>query len=93
MGQAAAIFDLDRTLLAGSSGPVFSEAMRQAGIMGERSMPGERLLFKLFDVVGETLPSMALARQGASLAKGRCYWRAGSKTRSCRQCLAMATAM
>ena len=71
MGQTAAIFDLDRTLLAGSSGPVFSEALREAGLVSNRSVPGERLLFRLFDVVGETLPSMALARQGASLAKGR----------------------
>lgn len=71
VGQVAAIFDLDRTLLAGSSGPVFSEALRAAGIVTGNPVPGESLLFKLFDVVGETLPSMALARQAASLAKGR----------------------
>ena len=71
MGQTAAFFDLDRTLLAGSSGPVFSKALRDAGLVGNRTVPGEQLLFKLFNVVGETLPSMALARQGASLAKGR----------------------
>jgi putative phosphoserine phosphatase/1-acylglycerol-3-phosphate O-acyltransferase len=69
--QAAAIFDLDRTLLAGSSGPVFTEAMREAGIVPARKVPGEHLIYRLFDVVGETLPSMALARQAASLAKGR----------------------
>jgi putative phosphoserine phosphatase/1-acylglycerol-3-phosphate O-acyltransferase len=71
VGQTAAFFDLDRTLLAGSSGPVFSEALRKAGIVGARSVPGEQLLYKLFNVIGETLPSMALARQAASLAKGR----------------------
>lgn len=71
MGQTAAIFDLDRTLLAGSSGPVFSEALREAGIVQGRHLPGEQLLFRFFDVVGETLPSMALARQAATLAKGR----------------------
>ncbi len=71
VGQTAAFFDLDRTLLAGSSGPVFSEALRAAGIVTGKAVPGESLLFKLFDVVGETLPSMALARQAASLAKGR----------------------
>ena len=32
---------------------------------------GERFLYRLFNTVGETLPSMALARQAVSLAKGR----------------------
>jgi putative phosphoserine phosphatase/1-acylglycerol-3-phosphate O-acyltransferase len=68
--RGAAFFDLDRTLLAGASGPVFSEAMRAAGLIG-REIPGERLLFGLFNTVGETLPSMALARQAVALAKGR----------------------
>jgi putative phosphoserine phosphatase/1-acylglycerol-3-phosphate O-acyltransferase len=68
--QGAAFFDLDRTLLAGASGEVFSRAMRTAGLVSH-SIPGESLLYRLFNAVGETLPSMALARQAASLAKGR----------------------
>ncbi len=44
--------------------------MREAGLVS-RSIPGEKLLYQLFNTVGETLPSMALARQGAALAKGR----------------------
>jgi putative phosphoserine phosphatase/1-acylglycerol-3-phosphate O-acyltransferase len=68
--RSAAFFDLDRTLLAGASGEVFSHAMRAAGLVS-RSIPGEQLLYKLFNTVGETLPSMALARQAAVLAKGR----------------------
>ena len=68
--EGAAFFDLDRTLLAGASGEVFARAMREAGIVG-RSLPGEGLLYSLFHAVGETLPSMALARQAATLAKGR----------------------
>ena len=67
--RGAAFFDLDRTLLAGASGEVFAEAMRAAGI-GGAALPGERLLFKLFNTIGETLPSMALARQAVALAKG-----------------------
>lgn len=66
----AAFFDLDRTLLRGASGEVFSDAMRAAGVVS-RSIPGEKLLYQLFNTVGETLPSMALARQAATLAKGR----------------------
>ncbi|MEY2754639.1 MAG: hypothetical protein RJB65_997 [Actinomycetota bacterium] len=68
--QGAAFFDLDRTLLAGASGEVFSAAMREAGLVS-RSIPGEGLMYSLFHAVGETLPSMALARQAATLAKGR----------------------
>ncbi len=68
--KGAAFFDLDRTLLAGASGEVFSRAMREAGLVS-RSIPGESLLYRLFNTVGETLPAMALARQGANLAKGR----------------------
>ncbi len=70
MTQGAAFFDLDRTLLAGASGEVFSRAMREAGLVS-RSIPGENMLFKLFNSIGETLPSMALARQAVTLAKGR----------------------
>lgn len=69
-GQAAAFFDLDRTLLAGASGEVFAAAMRDAGL-APRSLPGESLVYSLFNAVGETLPSMALARGAARLAKGR----------------------
>ena len=66
----AAFFDLDRTLLAGASGGVISAAMREAGLFS-RSIPGESLVYRLFNTIGETLPSMALARQGVTLAKGK----------------------
>ncbi len=70
MTQSAAFFDLDRTLLRGASGPIISDALRQEGLLGSDRLPGERLLFGLFDLVGETLPSMVLARQGARAARG-----------------------
>ncbi|MGK0275770.1 MAG: putative phosphoserine phosphatase/1-acylglycerol-3-phosphate O-acyltransferase [Ilumatobacter sp.] len=69
-GAGAAFFDLDRTLLSGASGEVFSEAMRIAGL-SSKPFPGEKFLFGLFNAIGETLPSMALARQAVTLAKGR----------------------
>jgi putative phosphoserine phosphatase/1-acylglycerol-3-phosphate O-acyltransferase len=69
---AAAIFDLDRTLLRGASGPVISEALREAGVMSDRSLPGEGLVYRVFDLLGETRPSMILTRQAARFAKG---WR------------------
>jgi putative phosphoserine phosphatase/1-acylglycerol-3-phosphate O-acyltransferase len=69
--RAAAFFDLDRTLLRGASGEVFAGAMRTAGLVGPDPVPGEHLLYRLFNVIGETLPSMALARQAVGLARGR----------------------
>ncbi|MCB0967972.1 MAG: HAD-IB family hydrolase [Ilumatobacter sp.] len=68
--RGAAFFDLDRTLLRGASGEVFSEAMKSAGLMS-RSLPGEKYVYQLFNTIGETLPSMALARQAVTFAKGR----------------------
>jgi putative phosphoserine phosphatase/1-acylglycerol-3-phosphate O-acyltransferase len=70
MGGAAAFFDLDRTILRGASGPLITEALQHAGIAPARSLPGQGLLYRLFDVVGETLPSMALARGAALVARG-----------------------
>ena len=70
MAGAAAFFDLDRTILRGASGPLITEALQHAGIAPNRSVPGQGLLYRLFDLVGETLPSMALARGAAVIAKG-----------------------
>ena len=69
MPQAAAIFDLDRTLLAGASASVFADAMRAAGLMGP-ALPGERFVSSLFETFGESLPLLALTRQAAGRAKG-----------------------
>jgi putative phosphoserine phosphatase/1-acylglycerol-3-phosphate O-acyltransferase len=67
-GTAAAFFDLDRTLLAGASGPAITTALRTVGLITERSLPGQDLLFRLFGAVGENRPSMILTRQAASFA-------------------------
>jgi putative phosphoserine phosphatase / 1-acylglycerol-3-phosphate O-acyltransferase len=66
----AAFFDLDRTLLTGASGPMFSTMLKHVGVLPDRSIPGEGLVFKFFDVVGETLPSMLVTRQMARAADG-----------------------
>ena len=70
MARSAALFDLDRTLLAGSSGKVFGEALREAGLLG-KPIPGEGLVNAVFQAVGETLPTMLLTRQAATLARGK----------------------
>jgi putative phosphoserine phosphatase / 1-acylglycerol-3-phosphate O-acyltransferase len=70
MASGAAFFDLDRTLLRGASGPVFTSALKQAGVVPDRDIPGESLIYKFFDLVGETLPSIGLARAAATFASG-----------------------
>ena len=70
--NGAVFFDLDRTLLRGASGPVLSQALRDAGVVSQGSIPGESLVYRVFDLVGETRPSMILTRQAARFAKG---WR------------------
>lgn len=70
MGSTAALFDLDRTLLAGASGPAISRGLRQVGLLPDRSVPGEGVLFALFNLIGENRPSMLLARQMARAASG-----------------------
>ncbi len=67
---AAAFFDLDRTLLPRASGPALSQALREVGVLSESRIPGEGLLFGIFDLIGETRPSMMLARQGVRFSAG-----------------------
>ncbi|MFQ6170833.1 HAD-IB family hydrolase [Oryzobacter sp. R7] len=66
----AAIFDLDRTLLQGGTGPLLSRAMYDLGVVTRR-LPGERVLYSLFDTLGENLPSIVLARNATLVARGR----------------------
>lgn len=68
--SAAAIFDLDRTLLAGASGPIISRALKAVGLLSDRSIPGEDLLFRAFNILGENRPSMMLTRQAVRAANG-----------------------
>ena len=68
--RAAAFIDLDRTLVRGASGPAFSRALREAGVIDSRFVRGESLLYRVFDLVGETRPSIELARQAARFSKG-----------------------
>ncbi|MGI8794212.1 MAG: HAD-IB family hydrolase [Acidimicrobiales bacterium] len=70
MSKGAAFFDLDRTILKGASGPLLTEALGAAGLGPSKPIPGQGLVYRFFDLVGETLPSMALARAAVLAAKG-----------------------
>jgi len=67
---SAAIFDLDRTLLSGASGPIIGEALRRVGLVSASTGGLESIAFGIFNLIGETWPSMFLSRQGARAARG-----------------------
>jgi putative phosphoserine phosphatase/1-acylglycerol-3-phosphate O-acyltransferase len=69
MADGAAFFDLDRTLLRGASGPVIGEALKTAGVT-DRSIPGEQLLYRAYDLFGENRPSMEVTRRAVRFASG-----------------------
>lgn len=66
----AAFFDLDRTLVRKASGPALSKAMRDSGVIGTK-LPGESLLYWWMNAFGETIGSIALARQAVLVAAGK----------------------
>lgn len=68
VGQAA-FFDLDRTILSGASALVVSKVLRETGVVS-RSLPGETLLYRVFETFGENLPSMVLGRQAVLAMRG-----------------------
>lgn len=67
----AVFIDLDRTLLRQASGRVLNRALGDEGVISkDRSLPGEGLLYGIFDLLGENGVSMALARVAARVASG-----------------------
>jgi putative phosphoserine phosphatase/1-acylglycerol-3-phosphate O-acyltransferase len=77
----AAFFDLDRTLLSGASAHVVSRVLRETGVVS-RNIPGESLMYQVFETFGENLPSMVLGRQAVIAMRGhsREEVRAASRT-------------
>jgi putative phosphoserine phosphatase/1-acylglycerol-3-phosphate O-acyltransferase len=68
---AAVFVDLDRTLLRGASGLVLSAAMHAEGLFdGRRSLPGERLFYGVYDLMGESLAFMAMVRLAPRFVRG-----------------------
>ncbi|NBR00958.1 MAG: HAD-IB family hydrolase, partial [Actinobacteria bacterium] len=67
--SGAAFFDLDRTLLSGASAQVVSRVLRETGVVN-RDIPGESILYKVFETFGENLPSMVLGRQAVAAMRG-----------------------
>ena len=70
MSVAAAFFDLDRTIIDGSSGPAFAAALRRRGLLQTQPHPLESVLFAVYELVGETEGAMAMSREAARLCDG-----------------------
>jgi putative phosphoserine phosphatase / 1-acylglycerol-3-phosphate O-acyltransferase len=69
--KAAAVFDLDRTILRASSAPVIQRHLKQAGL-ANRDFPGERLFQRAFELFGEGGFAMRVARTQSGCKPG---WR------------------
>jgi putative phosphoserine phosphatase / 1-acylglycerol-3-phosphate O-acyltransferase len=54
MARAAAIFDLDRTVIAGSPAPVFQHHLAASGLTGGDRLPFAVVLDRLYEELGET---------------------------------------
>ena len=67
--RAAAIFDLDRTLIGGPSAPVFSHSLDAAGIT-QRRIPGAGAVAATYRALGETALTAATARLAARATAG-----------------------
>ena len=70
MSKAAVFFDLDRTLVRGSSAPVFADHMAKAGITEHRDIPFANLFLKFYEEVGESRITMAPAKLSVRASKG-----------------------
>jgi len=70
--QGAVFVDLDRTLIRSASGPLFHEAMVAEGVLpAGRHLPGDRYMYRFYDLFGESVPFMGLARAAAPLMRNR----------------------
>jgi putative phosphoserine phosphatase/1-acylglycerol-3-phosphate O-acyltransferase len=67
---SAAIFDLDRTLLRGASGPIVQRHLRATGVITAPDVPGADLLYRAYETVGENLLTMRLTRAAVRAARG-----------------------
>ena len=68
--QTAAIFDLDRTLIAGPSAPAFSRGLDAAGIEHALRCPGAALVSGIYRALGETALTAQTARLAARATAG-----------------------
>ena len=82
MSTYAAIFDLDRTLIAGSSSVIFQEYLTDAGIASARNIPFADSLATFYEVFGENWLLMQPAKLAARASAG---WNVDAVTEACER--------
>src|SRR6478609_1297800 len=65
----AAIFDLDRTLIAGPSATAFADSLATSGVTSRR-IPGTEAVAAAYQALGETMLTSATARIAARATSG-----------------------
>jgi putative phosphoserine phosphatase/1-acylglycerol-3-phosphate O-acyltransferase len=70
VGRVAALFDLDRTVISGSSADELTASLVEAGLALGWRPPGLGLLHAAYDRFGENVLMMGLARLAVMAAKG-----------------------
>lgn len=68
--RAAAVFDLDRTLISSSSAPVFQRHLAEAGVTDAHDIPLANAYMSFYERFGESWVMMQPARLGSRAAKG-----------------------
>ncbi len=72
MSSGAVFVDLDRTLIRSASGPVFHQAMEAEGVLPPgRHLPGDGLMYELYNRFGESVPFIGLARATVLIMRDR----------------------
>lgn len=79
--SAAAIFDLDRTLISGSSATIVQKHLSDAGIGSSRKIPFADTLMKFYEVFGENWLLMQPAKLAGRASAG---WSVAEVERACR---------
>jgi putative phosphoserine phosphatase/1-acylglycerol-3-phosphate O-acyltransferase len=81
MSLTAAVFDLDRTLIPGSSATIVQRHLVAAGVAGERDIPFADALAKLYEQFGENWLMMQPAKLAARASAG---WDVQAVERACK---------
>ncbi len=81
MPRTAAIFDLDRTLIAGSSSTIITRHLIDAGVAPDRTIPFAGTLAEIYERFGENWLLMQPAKLAARAAKG---WSVAETEAACR---------
>ncbi len=79
--SAAAIFDLDRTLISGSSSVIFGKHLEEAGVSSAGSIPFADTLATFYEVFGENWLLMQPSKLAGRAAKG---WPTKDVAKACK---------